>query len=388
MKRAVVLLAALAVASAWSCSDEEAAVVDCASGRVVEARGVTACLFERPKVVVETGFACPLGLPFRHNFDLLVFCSDAEIIPREVLGELAEGFLPLRWMYEGAAVAPVDLLFVIDDSHSMAAGQAFLVEYAGRLLGTVAELGASFHVAVVTTDVDLQDGAFRTAPGGFHPEGPQPEGVLERCPDVTGPVLTEAAYLMDPAHPELGVDVDRLQSDFRCLALAGTLGSGFEQGLEAMRRALSPDRLAGSNTGFRRVGAWLVVIFIADENDCSGASPASFVTGNDCEWKRHLLTPVDEYIEFLNTLPGTVDGNRVLVGAITGPDDGVRFNRPEVPLPTCANPERGDGYSGYRYHELAAAYGARGVVGSICEPWDDPVDDVRALVMALLGGSP
>jgi len=65
----------------------------------------------------------------------------------------------------------------------------------------------------------------------------------------------------------------------------------------------------------------------------------------------------------------------------------VRVVQPVDVRPSCANPETGGAHSGYRYHELADAYGSRGVIGSICDPtWNDPVDQVRAVLIALVGG--
>jgi len=39
-------------------------------------------------MVVETGFECPEEMPFQQSFDLLVFCSDEEVIPDDVLAEV------------------------------------------------------------------------------------------------------------------------------------------------------------------------------------------------------------------------------------------------------------------------------------------------------------
>ena len=76
------------------------------------------------------------------------------------------------------------------------------------------------------------------------------------------------------------LDIDALSTDFGCMATAGTLGTGYEKGLSAAARAVSPeftglatgidggDTLA-PNHGFLRRDAQFALIFVTDENDCS-----------------------------------------------------------------------------------------------------------------------
>jgi len=54
---------------------------------------------------------------------------------------------------------------------------------------------------------------------------------------------------------------------FTCIAALGETGCGFEQHLESMKRAL--DGTQPANANFLREDAYLAVIFIADEDDCS-----------------------------------------------------------------------------------------------------------------------
>ncbi|MFH2008695.1 MAG: hypothetical protein ABI333_19060 [bacterium] len=66
---------------------------------------------------------------------------------------------------------------------------------------------------------------------------------------------------------------DTLQEVFSCMADRGTGGCGYEQPLEAMHRALDdhPD-----NVGFVRDNAYLTVVSVTDEDDCSAANPGVF----------------------------------------------------------------------------------------------------------------
>jgi len=71
-------------------------------------------------------------------------------------------------------------------------------------------------------------------------------------------------------------DSATFERDFGCLATVGTKGASFEKGLEAIRKALDPRMTAsgGPNRGagdtpFLRDDAFLAVIILSDENDCS-----------------------------------------------------------------------------------------------------------------------
>ncbi len=65
-----------------------------------------------------------------------------------------------------------------------------------------------------------------------------------------------------------------LDEAFSCIARLGKDGCGFEQPLEAMKRALDGSR--PENAGFLRPSARLAVIIISDEDDCSASDPSMF----------------------------------------------------------------------------------------------------------------
>jgi len=97
------------------------------------------------------------------------------------------------------------------------------------------------------------DDSFRCLPTG---QCPPPTCV---CPETLPTVLNSS----DPTFVH----------NFGCLAAVGTKGDTFEKGLEAMRKALEPRMTAsgGPNEGFLRKDAFLGVIILSDENDCSDA---------------------------------------------------------------------------------------------------------------------
>jgi len=98
------------------------------------------------------------------------------------------------------------------------------------------------------------------------------------CPTSLDPVIK-----FGPDEDGGALDIEALQHHFRCVALLGTDGSSYEKGLEAAERALTPPLTAdgGPNADFLREDAYLVVVFLSDENDCSDRGPECS-TKDDC----------------------------------------------------------------------------------------------------------
>ena len=178
----------------------------------------------------------------------------------------------------------VDLLFVVDNSHSMGTEQGALVESFPEFMDDLyATLDAtdSYHVGVVTTDAyafnepGCQElGALVTTTGGTWSSN-------TACgPFSGGPFMTEA---------------EDLAASFTCAAQVGTEGSIDERPIEAMLEALGPNQAAGCNAGFFRDDALLVVVLITDEEDdhelLQGQAQGS--PGDPSDWFAALVELVD-----------------------------------------------------------------------------------------------
>ncbi len=135
-----------------------------------------------------------------------------------------------------------DVLFVVDNSASMAEEQDRLATNFTPFVDALSSSYANWQVGVVTTDVDAEDA-----------------GVLR------GGVFSATT-------PDLA-------AGFRAAVVAGTAGSRDEQGLKAAVMATNGDR----NPGFLRDGAGLNVVIISDEDD-------------------HSPDPVSDYLERLADL--------------------------------------------------------------------------------------
>ena len=171
--------------------------------------------------------------------------------------------------------ADVDILFVIDDSLSTSDKQTV---FAQNFPMFVAALDAfpsgrpNVHIGVVSTSVDV--GADVGTPV-CHPAANENGKLQPSRAGCTSTVMGN--YIKDVADPAGGRSINytgTLADAFSCTAQLGSTGCGFEAPLEAIKRALDGSR--PENAGFIRDGAYLAVVILTDEDDCSVADPSLF----------------------------------------------------------------------------------------------------------------
>ncbi len=196
----------------------------------------------------------------------------------------------------------VDVLFVIDNSGSMAEEQGLLAQNFDAFIGELDLVDANYRIGIVTTDNGnprdpkavfdsgdlrlssclgrVEDGEFVyndfDATFACTDHCTLSDGDLEIRPttaDSSGDPDKEAAprSWIERLYGEtnLGGGVSIAEA-FQCYGPQGVNGAGFESPLESMYGALvkSGDRDSG-NHGFLRDNAHLAVVFITDEVDCS-----------------------------------------------------------------------------------------------------------------------
>ncbi len=161
----------------------------------------------------------------------------------------------------------IDILFVIDNSGSMYDEQESLAQWANEyLFGVLAlEVGnlPNLHIGVISSDIGAGPEIASCQANGDN-------GILQNQPRVEGCTGPIDRYIRDVANPDGTRDRNfsgELAETFGCIAQLGDSGCGFEQPLEAMRRAL--DGSNPDNEGFLREDALLAVVFVTDEDDCS-----------------------------------------------------------------------------------------------------------------------
>ncbi len=165
-------------------------------------------------------------------FALLAGCNDFVLSRRS-----DEVIDPVR-ITETFTQAPqprVDLLWVVDDTPSMAAEHVALVSALPVFAAALADAGLAWQLGVVTTDLGADPGRLRGDP-----------------------------WILTPRDADLLPDL---------LAIADVSADGDEPagGRGAAAAALQEPLRSGDNRGFRRPDAALHVIFVSDGDDGSGA---------------------------------------------------------------------------------------------------------------------
>lgn len=254
----------------------------------------------------------------------------------------------------------IDILWVIDNSSSMEQEQASLArnfpEFT-RVLETIEGGLPDIHMGIISSNVGTAEGDDRALDTKCNGQGD--DGALIATGNPSGAPCTALAngdtFISDIALNQDGTMREKnyegtLEDQFSCMAVLGTDGCGFEQHLESMKRALSEDK----NPGFLRPDAFLAVIFIQDEDDCSASdrdvfggsvqdsvddplgeysSYRCFEYGTTCEpdsertlgprdncapdEESEYMASVQGYIDFLKGVKD--DPSKVLVAAITAP---------------------------------------------------------------------
>ncbi len=209
----------------------------------------------------------------------------------------------------------VDILWVVDNSQSMADEQAKIAVRFNEFLTSVNEADIDWHVGVISTDLDTLDQA----------------ALLRGEPAV------------------LTVDTPQYRELFRSRIQMGIDGSDMEKGIDAAYQALTEPLISSANAGFRREGATLMINYFSDENDCSDRGALWGSTDEEpCYDQSNKLVPVIDLIRDYRSL--TQKGERLFVSAIVGPhiSDGCEGAKP-----------------GTRYKSMANAFG--GLQADICE---------------------
>jgi hypothetical protein len=182
----------------------------------------------------------------------------------------------------GAAAPParkIDLLFMIDDSAEMVAGQANIKAGVPAFMNLLAASPRGLpdvHIAVVTSDMGAGDGSSiggctKTGDGGVFRFAPSGGCTATNLP--AGATFITSTGGADPVTNFGGGDI---AAELQCIMAVGDSGCGFEHQLASVARALGAD---GSppppqNAGFLRPDAVLAIVLVSNEDDCS-APPGS-----------------------------------------------------------------------------------------------------------------
>jgi hypothetical protein len=313
----------------------------------------------------------------------------------------------------------LDILFVVDDSSNTARLQRNLVMNFPMLINRLEDPPglADLHLAVVSTDLGAGDGSI----GGCDANGGK-NGVFQYAPRGTcaaSGLEPGATYISNVAgHKNYTGNIEDVVA---CIAPLGEAGCGFEHPLAAAARALGADGrpAPAENLGFLRPEAFLFVVVVTNEDDCSAppdsdlfdtkdnrslesklGPPTSFrcnefghlcngekpprlpptgrasdvVSLAGCVSAEHqgMLTPVVTIKDQLRTLKPYPD-QQILVGAITGPASpyfvhwSVRGSGPMPSVsPACIATDASSAAPAVRITQWVESFGENGVLMSAC----------------------
>jgi hypothetical protein len=173
----------------------------------------------------------------------------------------------------------LDILFLIDKSPTMADEQAALTANFPRFMQILSQIEGGLpnvHVGVISQDI----GAGGISVGG-NCSGVGDNGNLLATPRITGCTPPTGNFISDiegaAGQPRTKNYSGTLEETFSCIATLGPNGCGFEQHLGSLKKALVGNT---ANAGFLRPNAFLAIIIISDEDDCSAKDPKLYDPAN------------------------------------------------------------------------------------------------------------
>ncbi len=206
------------------------------------------------------------------------------------------------------ASAKIDILWVVDNSGSMAEEQQNLANNFSSFMSYIGQSLIDYHIGVVSTDM------MENPDGTCYNTG--------HCGQLRGSTKI--------------IDRDTLPSPeavFASNVQVGITGGGNEMGLLAAHQALIEPLRSGANAGFLRDDASLAVIFVSDEND-------------------HSYGDINYYTRFFSAFKGVGNERKVIMAAIVGD------------VPDGCTGSGGEARPGEIYHQIIEELG--GTTASIC----------------------
>jgi hypothetical protein len=332
--------------------------------------------------------------------------------------------------YQETLNRKIDILFMIDNSNSMDLSQANLRRNFPRFMDVLKGLRDGLpdvHIAVVSSDMGAgnNDNGGCNATGGdnglFHfTVGAGATGTTTTGLEPGAKFIASTGGLGNPQSNFAG-DITEV---FQAIAPIGAGGCGYENQLRSIARALGADGFdpPADNAGFLRKDAYLGIVMITNEDDCSAQNPGVFYNqstdnkiasrlgppgdfrcaefgylcdgvapvrnapngqagdtmsyANCVSVERGELIPVSLFAEGIKRLKPNRP-NDILVASIQGPATpfAVNWEKPKLttdpPWPktahSCMAADTSFADPGIRLQQFVQQFGGNGLVYSICE---------------------
>lgn len=332
----------------------------------------------------------------------LTGCASCDHVPSDAVTDCNAQIVP-----GGAAL---DVLFIVDDSGSMAPYQAALAANLSTFIDQLLSSAIALDLNIGVTNTSVSEGGASSSADGAttYPTGPGagpsagdafPQGSLVAILDPDQ-VVTPGLLAYDPVlygsttdgwggHRILSTATTSpadLKRFFKANVRQGRFGSAKEQPLRAMRLAIDKaQQLGGANLGFLRAGARLAVVILTDEDDCS-ESVAPFLTSSEensatdpgchnATTKATRLDPLSDFVTLLDTTVGGAPVVAIVAGfdAATLDPTGCTTNG----TPSFDDPTRLDAFLGL----LASTHPNRTFKDSICNDFGPALLRIAEMVI-------
>ncbi len=200
-------------------------------------------------------------------------------------GSGGSGGTPVGGSFGSKINNEVDVLMMIDDSSEMEEMQAKLYDQLPGFINALEGLPVplSLHLAVVSSDMGAPGDSTTSIgctkqgdQGAFHAA---PQGTCVNTTLIAGDTFISDADMMPNYTDPLGNVV-------QCIELLGGKGCGFEHQLASIDRALGADGLGAApatNSNFLRPSAYLVILMLTNEDDCSAPADTTIYSLNGAQ---------------------------------------------------------------------------------------------------------
>lgn len=246
----------------------------------------------------------------------------------------------------------VDILWVVDNSGSMASSQKNLTDHFQSFIEKFMQTNSDFHMAVTTTD------AYLTPYDSLYADYSKiRDGVTNQ--DLNN---HSGVFVMKK-------DTPNLNNVFLTNITQGIRGAGDERAFSSIEATLKDTR----NAGFRRADAFLAVIIVSDEDDFSHNDLTTGLAGYYFteNYSDPNMFSIQRYMDFLTNFTSAAgSGTNFSVNAITIFDQ------------ACFDQLKGNGQKfSQRYGQLVTA--SSGKLISLCSDFSTSLQDLSRSILEL-----
>ena len=200
----------------------------------------------------------------------------------------------------------IDILWVIDNSGSMATSQSQLASNFQSFIADFESKNFDFQMAVTTTDAYLAHPNWTQFYNDYQSVQPTDHAATyDNSPQADKSLFRDGVAGTYSGVSIMDKDTPNLSSVFQTNILQGIQGYGDERAFESMRLALDNS----NNNGLVRANSFLAVIILTDEDDFShpgfwqSFANRGFINDNTDS----NLDSIDDYITYLDGLTGSTD---------------------------------------------------------------------------------